>query len=56
MNRSFNSQAMNQALQDLPQVAETLGLQAVLPASEDDYEVLLDYQRQAINAGFPILQ
>ena len=49
-------QAMNQALQDLPQVAETLGLQAVLPASEEDYEVLLDYQRQAINAGFPILQ
>ena len=49
-------QAMNQALQDLPQVAETLGLQAVLPASEDDYQVLLDYQRQAIDAGFPMLQ
>ena len=49
-------QAMNQALQDLPQVAETLGLQAVLPASEDDYQLLLDYQRQAIDAGFPMLQ
>lgn len=49
-------QAMNQALQDLPQVAETLGLQAVLPASEDDYEVLLDYQQQAVSVGYSVLQ
>ncbi|MGY2401784.1 phosphate/phosphite/phosphonate ABC transporter substrate-binding protein [Pseudomonas sp. SDO5271_S396] len=49
-------QAMNQALQDLPQVVETLGLREVLPASEDDYEVLLNYQRQATIAGYPVLQ
>ncbi|NWN49081.1 PhnD/SsuA/transferrin family substrate-binding protein [Pseudomonas sp. MAFF 301514] len=47
--------AMNQALQDLPEVAETLGLHEVLPASEDDYAVLLSYQDQAVNAGYPIL-
>lgn len=46
---------MNQALQDLPEVAETLGLHEVLPASEDDYAVLLSYQDQAVNAGYPIL-
>jgi len=49
-------QAMNQALQDLPQVVETLGVQAVLPASEDDYQVLLDYQQQAASAGYSVLQ
>lgn len=49
-------QAMNQALQDLPQVAETLGLQEVLPASEDDYRILLDYQQQAATAGYAKLK
>ena len=49
-------QAMNQALQDLPQVAQTLGLQEVLPTSEDDYQVLLSYQQQAVSAGYLILQ
>ncbi|UII70396.1 PhnD/SsuA/transferrin family substrate-binding protein [Pseudomonas sp. HN11] len=49
-------QAMNQALQDLPQVAETMGLQEVLPASEDDYQVLLNYQQQAASAGYAMLQ
>jgi ABC-type phosphate/phosphonate transport system substrate-binding protein len=48
--------AMNQALQDLPEVAETLGLHEVLRASEDDYAVLLSYQDQAVNAGYPIIQ
>lgn len=49
-------QAMNQALQDLPQVADTLGLQEVLPAREDDYQVLLSYQQQAVSAGYPVLK
>ena len=49
-------QAMNQALQDLPQVVDTLGLQAVLPAREDDYQVLLSYQQQAASAGYPVLK
>lgn len=48
--------AMNQALEDLPQVAETLGVQAVLPASEDDYQRLLDYQKQAATAGYSTLK
>lgn len=48
--------AMNQALQDLPQVVETLGIQEVLPASEDDYQVLLDYQQEAASAGYSKLQ
>jgi hypothetical protein len=47
---------MNLALQDLPQVTQTLGVQTVLPASEDDYQVVLDYQRQAVSAGYPKLQ
>ncbi|OIN44915.1 phosphate ABC transporter substrate-binding protein [Pseudomonas azotoformans] len=48
--------AMNQALQDLPEVAETLGLHEVLPANESDYAVLLNYQDQAVSAGYPVLQ
>ncbi|MFL1553227.1 phosphate/phosphite/phosphonate ABC transporter substrate-binding protein [Pseudomonas sp. D47] len=48
-------QAMNLALQDLPQVVETLGIQEVLSASEDDYHVLLGYQQQAVSAGYPNL-
>lgn len=46
-------EAMNLAL---PPVAETLGIQAVLPASEADYQVLLDYQQQAANLGYATLQ
>lgn len=49
-------QAMNLALQDVPEVARTLGIQEVLPASETDYHVLLDYQQQAQAAGYPTLQ
>ncbi|MGR3890542.1 phosphate/phosphite/phosphonate ABC transporter substrate-binding protein [Pseudomonas sp. 1152_12] len=48
-------QAMNLALQDVPQIVERLGIQEVLPASEDDYRVLLDYQQKAANAGYPDL-
>ncbi len=53
---AYIREAMNLALQDLPQVVQTLGLQAVLPASEDDYQVLLDYQQQAASAGYSVLQ
>ena len=49
-------EVMNQALQDLPHVVETLGIQAVLPASEDDYQVLLGYQQTAADAGYPHLR
>lgn len=48
--------AMNLALQDLPHVVETLGLHAVLPASEDDYQVLLGYQQYAARLGYPVLE
>jgi hypothetical protein len=43
---------MNQTLKELPEVAETLGLQEVLPASESDYQIILDYQRDAEALGY----
>ncbi|MBK5408467.1 PhnD/SsuA/transferrin family substrate-binding protein [Pseudomonas sp. TH34] len=49
-------EAMNLALQDLPDVVQTLGVHAVLPASEADYQMLLDYQQQAEALGYPLLQ
>ncbi len=49
-------ETMNLALQDLPQVVETLGIQEVLPASEDDYQVLLAYQQHAASVGYPNLR
>lgn len=49
-------EAMNQALQDLPQLVEVLGVQEVLPAREEDYQVLLDYQQKAEAAGYSKLQ
>ncbi|MCB2253748.1 PhnD/SsuA/transferrin family substrate-binding protein [Pseudomonas chlororaphis] len=48
--------AMNAALAALPAVAETLGLREVLPAAEADYQVLLDYQREAQNLGYAHLR
>ena len=45
-------EVMNTALQQLPQVAATLGVQDVLPASEADYQKLLDYRQEAIEYGF----
>jgi hypothetical protein len=42
---------MNQALQE-PGVAEILGLQQILPATEIDYQIVLDYQREAEDLGF----
>ncbi|WP_338582568.1 PhnD/SsuA/transferrin family substrate-binding protein [Pseudomonas sp. MAG733B] len=43
---------MNQTLGELPEVAQILGLQEVLPAREADYEVVLDYQREAVALGY----
>ncbi len=48
-------QAMNQALRDLPEIAQVLAISSVLPASEADYHVLLDYRQQAIDMGLPSL-
>lgn len=49
-------EAMNQALVQLPHVSETLGLIEVLPANEDDYRIVLDYQREAAEQGYPVLK
>lgn len=43
--------AMNQALNELPDVAHALAISEVWPASHEDYQVLLDYQQQAITQG-----
>ncbi|WP_455825656.1 phosphate/phosphite/phosphonate ABC transporter substrate-binding protein [Pseudomonas graminis] len=44
--------AMNIALSQLPQVSRDLAIKEVLPASEADYECLLEYERSALNRGF----
>lgn len=49
-------QVMNEALRELPDVAEILGLQEVLPASEGDYQIVLDYQQAAKALGFGCLR
>ena len=46
---------MNQALIELPDVAHVLAVSKVLPASVEDYQVLLDYQQQAIARGLASL-
>ncbi|MHC8319159.1 phosphate/phosphite/phosphonate ABC transporter substrate-binding protein [Pseudomonas sp. GB2N2] len=43
---------MNETLRELPEVAEVLGLQEVLPASESVYQIVLDYQQEAEALGF----
>lgn len=48
-------QAMNQALQDLPDVAQVLAIGEVIAASEQDYELLIDYERQAQVLGLSTL-
>jgi ABC-type phosphate/phosphonate transport system substrate-binding protein len=45
-------QVMNKTLQELPDVVEILGLPEVLPASESDYQIVLDYQQEAEALGF----
>ncbi|MCU1729060.1 PhnD/SsuA/transferrin family substrate-binding protein [Pseudomonas sp. 7P_10.2_Bac1] len=49
-------EAMNLALQELPHVSATLGLQEVLPASEADYQLVIGYQREASAAGYDVLR
>jgi len=44
--------AMNAALSQLPEVSRDLAIREVLPASEEDYECLLEYERRAVNCGF----
>ena len=45
-------QVMNETLRELPDVAQTLGLPEVVAASERDYQILLDYQREAEGLGY----
>jgi len=45
-------QVMNQTLQELPEVGEILGLQEVLPATERDYQIVLDYRQEAEVLGY----
>ncbi|MHC8345605.1 phosphate/phosphite/phosphonate ABC transporter substrate-binding protein [Pseudomonas sp. RT6P73] len=45
-------QVMNTSLHELPDVAEILGLQEVLPATYSDYQVILDYQQEAEALGY----
>jgi len=45
-------QVMNETLLELPDVAQTLGLPEVFAASERDYQILLDYQREAEGLGY----
>ncbi|HWH86860.1 MAG TPA: PhnD/SsuA/transferrin family substrate-binding protein [Pseudomonas sp.] len=45
-------QVMNETLSELPEVAQTLGLPEVLAASESDYQILLDYRREAEESGY----
>jgi ABC-type phosphate/phosphonate transport system substrate-binding protein len=44
-------EAMNRALEDLPETAKVLAIAKVLPAIEADYEVLLQYERAAMEMG-----
>ncbi|MDR6956824.1 ABC-type phosphate/phosphonate transport system substrate-binding protein [Pseudomonas brassicacearum] len=44
--------AMNEALIQLPEVSRDLAIKEVLPASEADYECLLEYERRAAHCGF----
>jgi ABC-type phosphate/phosphonate transport system substrate-binding protein len=48
--------ALNRALQELPDVASVLAISEVIPTSEDDYQVLLDYQQHAIDFGYPAIR
>ncbi|APC17941.1 phosphate ABC transporter substrate-binding protein [Pseudomonas frederiksbergensis] len=43
---------MNQTLNELPEVAEILGLHEVLPATESDYQIILNYRQEAEELGF----
>ncbi len=47
--------AMNQALNELPDVAHVLAISEVMSASVEDYQVLLDYRQQAVSQGLASL-
>lgn len=49
-------QAMNDVLLQVPELADELAIEAVEPATQDDYEVLLAYERQARDAEFDLYQ
>jgi len=44
--------AMNEALSQLPEISGDLAIKEVLPASDEDYECLLEYERRALSCGF----
>lgn len=48
-------QAMNEALQDSPDIAQALAITEVVPAREEDYRILLEYQRKAQELGLTFL-
>ena len=47
--------AMNTALKQLPEVGACLGLNTVLPAHPRDYQIVLDYEKEAVTQGFAAL-
>lgn len=47
--------ALNQALDELPEVGGTLRIRRVLPAAEADFEVLLQYEQDAARRGLAAL-
>ncbi|WP_447590421.1 phosphate/phosphite/phosphonate ABC transporter substrate-binding protein [Aquipseudomonas campi] len=47
---------LNQTLHEHPDIAATLAISQVLPVSEEDYQVLLDYQNQARQRGLAHLE
>lgn len=47
--------AMNEALQASPEVAAILAIEHVLAATEADYQVLLDYEREAQALGLALI-
>lgn len=47
--------ALNEALKQLPEVAQDLAIKEVLPANEENYEVLLQYERFAVERGFSFI-
>lgn len=46
---------MHKALSQLPEVSRDLAMKEVLPASEADYECLLEYECSAASRGFSFL-
>ncbi|MCT9630588.1 MULTISPECIES: phosphate/phosphite/phosphonate ABC transporter substrate-binding protein [Pseudomonas aeruginosa group] len=49
-------EALNLTLVECPELARTLALKSFLPAGEEHYRILLDYERQAEGWGYPHLR